>query len=42
MNNDSLICFITNDHIIKIANYEFGDWEDEGTLPNIIAHTPKI
>ena len=42
MNNDSLICFITNDHIIKIADYEFGDWEDEGTLPNIIAHTPKI
>lgn len=42
MNNDYLICFITNDHIIKIANYEFGDWEDEGTLPNIIAHTPKI
>tara|TARA_B100000886_G_scaffold336333_1_gene294901 strand:+ start:1710 stop:2648 length:939 start_codon:yes stop_codon:yes gene_type:complete len=41
MNSDELICFITNDHIIQIGDYKFGDWEDEGTLPNIISHQPK-
>lgn len=41
MNSDELICFITNDHIIQIGKYKFGDWEDEGTLPNIINHNKK-
>lgn len=41
MNSDELICFITNDHIIQIGDYKFGDWEDEGTLPNVISHQPK-
>lgn len=41
MNSDTLICFITNDHIIQIGNYKFGDWEDEGILPKIISHTTK-
>tara|TARA_Y100000992_G_C21265971_1_gene493967 strand:+ start:874 stop:1812 length:939 start_codon:yes stop_codon:yes gene_type:complete len=41
MNSDTLICFITDDHIIQIGNYKFGDWEDEGTLPSIISHKSK-
>lgn len=42
MNNDKLICFITNDHLIKIGNYTFGDWEDEAAgLPSILKHTRK-
>ena len=38
--NQSLkpICFITNDHIIQIGKYRFGDWEDGSTLPNVIKY----
>ena len=38
MDNDTLICFITKDHIIQIGKYRFGDWEDGSTLPNVIKY----
>jgi len=40
-NFDDLICLITDSHNIKIGNYLFGDWEDNGDLPDEIKYVPK-
>jgi hypothetical protein len=40
-NYDTLYCLITNNHTIPIGNYLFGDWEDDGLLPDIIKYENK-
>jgi hypothetical protein len=40
-NENELYCLITNTHKISIGNHVFGDWEDNGDLPQEIKHIPK-
>ena len=40
-NEKDLYCLITNTHTISIGNHIFGDWEDNGNLPEEIKHIPK-
>lgn len=40
-NYNKLYCLITNDHVIPIGNDLFGDWEDNGELPEPIKHVEK-
>jgi len=41
INEKELYCLITNTHTISIGNHIFGDWEDNGDLPEEIKHIPK-
>jgi len=40
-NEDKLVCLITNTHVIPVGCYVFGDWEDNGELPDEIKYVSK-
>ena len=40
-NEKELTCLITNTHVIPIGNHIFGDWEDNGELPEEIKYISK-
>jgi hypothetical protein len=40
-NFNELNCLITNTHTIPIGKLVFGDWEDNGELPDVIKYIPK-
>ena len=41
MDSEDLCCLITDTHEIMVGSHVFGDWEDEGLLPEEIDHVPK-